>query len=253
MQLRSRFEGKVVIVTGAARGMGKATAAAFAREGARVVVNDVRLAEAEAAAAEMRAAGGDAASIAADVSLRADAQRLVRETVERFGSVHVLVNNAGILSRTPLDEIPEDEWDAVMAVNVKGVFLCAQAVFPVMKANRYGKIVNVASSAGRSVSTFGGAAYTTSKAAVLGLTRHIAREGAPYGINCNSTSPGSMDTEMVRANASAETINKEAQTIPLRRLGTAEDEASLVLFLASDEASYITGATVDINGGGLMI
>src|SRR5687768_13958710 len=111
MQLRSRFEGKVVIVTGAARGMGKATAAAFAREGARVIVNDLRESEAEATAAELRASGGDATAIAADVSRRDDAQRLVRETVARYGTVHVLVNNAGILSRTPLDEIPEAEWD----------------------------------------------------------------------------------------------------------------------------------------------
>jgi len=253
MQSRSRFEGKVIIVTGAARGMGKATAAAFAREGAQVIVNDLHQAAAEATAAQLRAAGGDASAIAADVSRRDEAQRLVRETVARCGAVHVLVNNAGILSRTPIEDIPEVEWDTVMAVNVKGVFLCAQAVFPIMKAARYGKIVNVASSAGRSVSTFGGAAYTTSKAAVLGLTRHIAREGAPYGINCNSTSPGSMDTEMVRDNASPETIEKEARAIPLGRLGTADDEANLVLFLASDDASYITGATVDINGGGLMI
>ncbi len=253
MTLARRFEGRVVIVTGAARGMGKATATAFAREGARVVVNDLHAAPAEATAAELRAAGGDATAIAADVSRPDEATRLVAQTVARYGTVHILVNNAGILSRTPFDEIPEDEWDRVMDVNVKGVFLCAQAVFPIMKANRYGKIVNVASSAGRSVSTFGGAAYTTSKAAVLGLTRHIAREGAPYGINCNSTSPGSMDTDMVRQNASPETIQDEAAKIPLGRLGTAEDEAQLVLFLASDAAAYITGATVDINGGGLMI
>jgi 3-oxoacyl-[acyl-carrier protein] reductase len=248
-----RFPAKVVIVTGAARGMGKATAAAFAREGARVVVNDLVADAAERAAAEIRASGGEATAVVADVSRRADAQRLAAETVQRYGTVDVLVNNAGILSRTAIESISEEEWDRVMAVNVRGVFLCAQAVLPIMKAKRCGRIVNVASSAGRSVSTFGGAAYTTSKAAVLGLTRHIAREGAPFGITCNSTSPGSMDTEMVRENATPERIGAEIAKIPLGRLGTGDDEARLVLFLASDDASYITGATVDINGGDLMI
>jgi 3-oxoacyl-[acyl-carrier protein] reductase len=252
-----RFTDRVAIVTGAARGMGFGTAAAFAREGARVVVNDLSPEAAESAAVRIRELHGrsaaDVIAIHADVSRKADAQRLAAETVQRFGAIHALVNNAGILSRTPIEDLSEEEWDRVMAVNVRGIFLCAQAVFPHMKAQRYGRIVNVASSAGRSVSTFGGAAYTTSKAAVLGLTRHIAREGAPFGITCNSTSPGSMDTEMVRENATPEKIQSEIDKIPLRRLGTAEDEANLVLFLASDEASYITGATVDINGGDLMI
>ena len=237
--------------------MGFATAAAFAREGARVVVNDLSADAAEGAAGRIRElhrrSVEDVIGIAADVSRKDDARRLVSETLQRFGAVDVLVNNAGILSRAPIEELSEEEWDRVMAVNVRAIFLCAQAVFPHMKERRYGKIVNVASSAGRAVSTFGGAAYTTSKAAVLGLTRHIAREGAAFGINCNSTSPGSMDTEMVRENASPDKIASEIAKIPLRRLGTADDEANLVLFLASDEASYITGATVDINGGDLMI
>ena len=141
----------------------------------------------------------------------------------------------------------------MMDVNVKGVFLCTQAVLPIMKAQRSGKILNVSSSAGRSTSTFGGAHYTTSKAAVLGLTRHTAREVAPYGINCNATAPGSMDTDMVRELATPEHMDRERQANLFKRLGTAEDEANLVAFLVSDEASYITGATVDLNGGDLMM
>jgi NAD(P)-dependent dehydrogenase (short-subunit alcohol dehydrogenase family) len=122
-----------------------------------------------------------------------------------------------------------------------------------MKAQRYGKILNVSSSAGRATSTFGGAHYTTSKAAVLGLTRHTAREVASFGINCNATAPGSMDTDMVRELATPEHMDRERQANLFKRLGTAEDEANLVAFLVSDEASYITGATVDLNGGDLMM
>jgi NAD(P)-dependent dehydrogenase (short-subunit alcohol dehydrogenase family) len=141
----------------------------------------------------------------------------------------------------------------MMSVNVTGVFLCTRAVLSIMKAQGGGKIVNVSSSAGRSTSTFGGAHYTTSKAAVLGLTRHTAREVAPHGINVNAVAPGSMDTEMVRETTPPEVIEHEEANIPLRRLGTAQDEADLVAFLCSEEASYITGATIDINGGDLMI
>jgi 3-oxoacyl-[acyl-carrier protein] reductase len=140
-----------------------------------------------------------------------------------------------------------------MAINVKGTFNCTKAVLPIMQAKRYGKIVNVSSSAGRSTSTFGGAHYTTSKAAVLGLTRHTAREAAPYGINVNATAPGSMDTEMVRERATPEHIEGERQKIPLRRLGTPQDQANLVAFLCSDESSYIAGATIDINGADLLL
>ena len=141
----------------------------------------------------------------------------------------------------------------MMRVNVTGVFLCTKAVLPIMKAQRSGKIVNVSSSAGRATSTFGGAHYTTSKAAVLGLSRHTAREAAPYGINVNATAPGSMDTEMVRELATPEHMAQEAENNLLRRLGTAQDEADLVAFLCSEEASYITGATIDLNGGDLMM
>jgi NAD(P)-dependent dehydrogenase (short-subunit alcohol dehydrogenase family) len=250
----SRFANKVAIVTGAGRGMGREIALTLAREGAAVVVNDLKREWAENVAAEIIATHGQAMAFVADVSREEQVNAMVQATVERFGTVDILVNNAGMLGDTqPLEKIPGDEWDRLMTVNVKGVFNCTKAVLPLMQAKRYGKIVNVSSSAGRSTSTFGGAHYTTSKAAVLGLTRHTAREAAPYHINVNATAPGSMDTEMVRERATPEHIERERQKVPLQRLGTPQDQANLVAFLCSDESSYIAGATIDINGADLLL
>ena len=249
-----RFAGKVALVTGAGRGMGKATALTLARDGATVAVNDLILKSAQAVVDEIVAAGGAARAWACDVSDEAAVQAMVEEIVAAFGTIHILVNNAGLLrSTSPMEKISAEEWDLMMRVNVTGVFYCTKAVIPHMREQRYGKIINVSSSAGRSTSTFGGAHYTTSKAAVLGLTRHTAREYARYNINVNAVAPGSMDTEMVRELATPEHIAREEANIPLGRLGTAQDEANLVAFLASDESSYITGATIDINGGNLII
>jgi len=249
-----RFSEKVAIVTGGGRGMGRAAALTLARGGAAVTVNDLRTDLAQAVSAEIKEAGGESMMFVADVSAEAQVRAMVDATVERFGTVDILVNNAGILqSTTPLETIAVEEWDSILNVNVKGVFLCTKAVLPIMKEKRSGKIVNISSSAGRSTSTFGGAHYTASKAAVLGLSRHTAREAAPYNINVNAIAPGSMDTEMVRDLATPEHIEKERQSIPLGRLGTAQDEANLVAFLCSGESSYITGATIDINGGDLIL
>ena len=251
---KQRFAHQVALVTGAGRGMGRAVALTLAADGARVAVNDIIVAAAQAVAREIEERGGEATVAIADVSDEAQVQAMIQAVMERFGTVDILVNNAGILrTTTPLEQIPVDEWDQMMSVNVRGVFLCTKHILPLMKAKRRGKIVNVSSSAGRSTSTFGGAHYTASKAAVLGLTRHTARETAPYGINVNAVAPGSMDTEMVRELATPERLAQEEANIPLRRLGTAQDEANLVAFLVSDEASYITGATIDVNGGDLMI
>ena len=248
------LDGRIALVTGAARGMGRATALTLARRGATVAVNDVRRAAAEAVAAEIEAAGGRAMLCPGDVSDEAQVEAMVAAVVARSGTVDILVNNAGILSATsPLETIPLAEWQRMLAVNVTGVFLCTRAVLPIMKAQRRGKIVNVSSSAGRCTSTFGGAHYTTAKAAVLGLTRHTAREAAPFGINVNAVAPGSMDTDMVRELATPEHLEEERRQIPLGRFGTAEDEANLVAFLCSEEASYLSGATIDINGGTLMM
>ena len=251
--MKNRFAGKVAIVTGAGRGIGRAIAVAFAAEGASVVVGDVNADNAGVTSRQIRETGQDALAVQVDVSKAGDVARLIKATLKQFNTIDILVNNAGVLRPTRLEEISEEEWDTVMGTNVKGVFLCTRAVLPTMKAKGGGKIVNMASIAGRSTSTWGGAHYTTAKAAVLGLTRHTAREMAPYHINVNSLSPGSIDTDMARENFTPEQRAAEAATIPLGRFGSPEDVAQLVLFLASDEASYITGATVDINGGSLMI
>lgn len=233
--------------------MGRAIALAFAREGATVVVNDVSAASAAATVRAIRRAGGSAVAVAADVSMAASVREMIDPVVARYGSVDVLVNNAGVLRRTPIAHITEAEWDLVLDVNLKGTFLCSQAVLPAMKRKRAGKIVNVASLAGKATSTLGGAHYTAAKAAVLGLSRHLAREAAPYRINVNAVCPGIIDTPMVRGNVPDERLAAVVRGIPFARLGRPEEVAQLVLFLASDAASYITGAAVDIHGGELIV
>ena len=183
-----------------------------------------------------------------------EVRQAIDQVMAKFKTIDVLVNNPGVLrTTTPLEKISAEEWDLIMNVNLKGFFLFSRYVLPIMREKKYGKIVNMASSAGRSTSELGGAHYTASKAAVLGLTRHTAREYGSYGINVNSICPGLVETPMIREEAAQERLDHWQQQIPLGRFADPTEAADLVLFLASDQSHYITGATIDFNGGSLLI
>jgi len=244
------FSGRVVIITGAERGFGRATAAGFLARGAQVAVNVRTEARAERTATEL---GNGAFAVGGDVRNRAQVNAIVQRVVGRCGRVDVLVNNAAIVSSSSLEEISENEWRDTLDTNLTAAFLLMQAIVPLMKRQVYGRIINVSSLAGRSVSTLGGAHYTASKAGLLGLTRAAAKELGRYGMTVNAVCPGLFDTELARANATPERLQTLMQNFPVPRLGTPEELAELICFLASDAAAYINGASIDINGGALMI
>ena len=243
---------QVAIVTGAGQGMGAAIANLIAEEGGQVVVSDINEEKALIIVEEIRQKHNQVLAVRADVTKEKDVRILVATTIEHYGTISILVNNAGILYPTRIEQITKSEWDQVLDVNLNGTFLCSQAVLETMKKNGFGRIVNISSSAGRSVSTLGGAHYTAAKAGVLGFTRALAKEVAPFGITVNAICPGLIDTEMVRAECTPEQISAYEVSFPISRLGQPYEIAQLVLFLTTD-AAYITGASIDINGGDLMI
>lgn len=249
----AEFSGKVVIITGSGRGMGKAVALRLARDGARIVVNDLDPDTASDTVSELHSRGAEAIAIPGNVTSQSDVTRLVEAAITEFGAVHVLVNNAGVLRPTRVVDIEEEEWDFVINGNLKSTYLCSRAVIPSMRGAGWGRIVNFSSSAGKNISTVGGAHYTAAKAGILGFTRHLAKEVAPFGITVNSVCPGLIDTEMVRTTIDEARVQAYANSFPISRLGKPEEVAELVAFLASDRAAYITGASLDINGGDLMI
>ncbi len=247
------FDGKVAIVTGAGRGMGRAVASRFGREGARVVVAEINSEHGEEVAGEIRSAGGDATAVQLDVSKPADVRRLFAAAVKGYGAVDIVVNNAGIAVARPLVDYTEEDWDRQMGVNVKGVFFCCQEAARVMIPRRQGKIVNFASTSAFVSSSKPEVAYDTSKGAVRQMTVSVAAELAPHSINVNAVAPGTTATEMTRSTlATEEGLAWQLARIPMGRVGQPDDIASVVLFLCSPEASYITGHTLVADGGWLL-
>ena len=219
----------------------------LAAGGAAVVVFDRQAEPLQELAAEL-----DGLACAGDVTRAGDVERAVAAAVDRNGRLDILVNAAGIMLRTRFFELEEDEFDRVVAVSLKGSFLASKAVAGPMRDNGFGRIVHFSSTAGRTVSTLGGCHYTAAKHGVLGLTRALAKELAPHGITVNAVCPGLIDTEMVRGTVTPERIAAYEESFPVSRLGTPEEVAEAVAFLTSEHAGYITGAPIDINGGGFM-
>ena len=244
------FTGRVAIVTGAARGLGRAAAERLYERGASVAVN-VR--DRERAQSLAQSLGEGALAVPGDIAAPGVPEDIVRRTLERFGRVDILVNNAALARSTRFADLSAEEWRHALEVNLTAPFLFTKAVLPAMKAQRYGRIVNISSSAGRMVSTLGGAHYTASKAGLLGLTRAAAKELGQYGITVNAVCPGMIDTELTNENAAPELLSRLAAGYPVPRLGTALEVADLICFAASEAAGYITGASFDINGGDLMM
>ena len=247
-----RLEGKTALITGSSYGIGKSIALLFAREGAHIVVNYSKSEKkASEVVSEIENMGARAVAIGADVSKSTEVRKLVNRTVEAFGTVDILVNNAGIIAFGELEAINDDCLEKVLAINYKGAFYCCRETVPIMKANGYGKIINVSSIAGQQGDHATAPCYGASKGAMNVLTKSLARQFGPHGINVNAVAPHAIITPMMDY-WDEERREEMKRNLPVRRLGTPEDVAQAALFLVSDEASFITGQIININGGYLM-
>jgi 3-oxoacyl-[acyl-carrier protein] reductase len=241
---------RVAVITGASRGIGRSIALALAAEGARIVAFDLDMAETEKVAGEIRDLGVEALAVQGNVTVAADTERMIDAAMEKFGRVDILVNNAGITRDGLLMRMKDEDWDAVLGVNLKGAFLCSRAASKVMAKQRYGRIINIASVVGQ-MGNAGQANYCASKAGLMGLTKSNARELAKRNVTVNAVAPGFIATAMTDA-LPEKTRQELAAQIPLERLGSADDIANAVLFLAAERSGYITGQVIGVNGGMYM-
>ena len=247
---------RVALITGASRGIGASTAKILAQRGARVAVSARTVSDLEAVGHSIQKDGGKALVVPCDVMNPSRVSAMIEAVLNKWGRLDILVNNAGLgTPAKPVEEITPEEWDETILLNLKSVFLCIRAASPVMKRQKYGRIVNVSSFAGRFFSRLSGPQYSSAKAGVLGFTRHMAAELAPFGICVNSVAPSPVLTERVKVkwDSRAEQERKKILAgIPLGRLAQPEEIATVIAFLASDDASYVNGVCIDVNGGSWM-
>lgn len=248
--VQSDFTGRVAIVTGGARGLGLAVAKRLHERGASVAINVRDEQRAQLAA---QAVGARAIAVHGDITAQGMPERIAERTLDAFGRIDILINNAALARSTRFGALSAEEFREALEVNLTAPFLLTKAVLPAMKVQGYGRIINISSTAGRTVSTLGGAHYTASKAGLLGLTRASAKELGTFGITVNAICPGMIDTELSHEHASDERLKQLAASFPVPRLGTALEVANLICFAASEAAGYLTGTSLDINGGDLMM
>jgi 3-oxoacyl-[acyl-carrier protein] reductase len=247
-----RFDGKVAIVTGGGLGIGRATALEFAKQGAAVTIAEILPERAKAVVREIQDLGGRAIGIETDVRQQASVEGMVQRTLQEFGSVHILVNNAGVYPRKPWEEMTITDWDSMQDVNLKSCFICSKAVYPMMKQNRYGKIINISS-----VTFLLGAPaklvhYIASKGGIIGFTRSLAREIGEFNINVNAVTPGAINTEEEHRFLAPQDVDYFMSQQSLKRRILPVDVVGIILFLASDESSAMTGQTLNVDGGWYM-
>ena len=240
------LEGKVAVVTGSARGIGFGIAKVLSEKGARIVITDVMEEAAKEAAEKLKDAGGDAIYVVSDVSKKEDADKIFEKTIEAYGQLDILVNNAGINRDMMAHKMTEEAWDAVIGVNLTGVYHCIRSVLPYMREREYGRIINISSAGWQG--NIGQANYSAAKAGVIGLTKTIAKENAKKGITCNAICPGFIETTMTTS-IPEKAWNIMVSKIPMGYVGKPEDVGKAIAFLASDEAAYITAEVMNVGGG----